>query len=110
MEQLICLAILILCCDLLECELLKLLFVLLTIILFHFFFLCVYHSDSSIFLFLGASIVCVNNLKKTADLVPVMYILGPIMFTLGPIKYNVGPIMYNLRPFLFNMGLSKYKM
>ena len=39
---------------------------LLSIVLFHFFFLCVYHSDSP---FLGASLVCVNNLKRTADLV-----------------------------------------
>ena len=37
-------------------------------ILFRFLFLCVCHSDSPIF-FLGASIVCVNNLKWTADLV-----------------------------------------
>ena len=42
--------------------------ILLTIVFFRFFFLCVCHSDSSIY-FLGASIVCVNNLKRTADLV-----------------------------------------
>ena len=42
--------------------------ILLTVVLFHFFFLCVCHSDSPVS-FLGASIVCVNNLKRTADLI-----------------------------------------
>ena len=41
-------------------------FILLTIVLFHFFFLCVCHLAV---IFLGASLVCVNNLKGTADLV-----------------------------------------
>jgi len=38
-------------------------------VLFHFFFLCVCHSWQSLFLFLGASIFCVNNQKRTADIV-----------------------------------------
>ena len=43
--------------------------ILLAIVLFQFFFLCICHSWQSLFLFLGASIVWVNNLKRTADLV-----------------------------------------
>ena len=38
----------------------------LTIVLFRFFFFCVCHSDSPISFF-GASIVYVNNLKRTVD-------------------------------------------
>ena len=36
---------------------------------FLLFFICVCHSDNSILLFFVASIICVNNLKRTADLV-----------------------------------------
>ena len=42
---------------------------LLAIVLFYFFFLCACHSWQSLFLFLGTSMDCVKNLKRTADFV-----------------------------------------